>query len=317
MSHVVETTTSHLELTSDEMKGRIIGKEGRNIKILEQLTGVEVLIDDTPQMITLSSFNPIRRQVAKVALQRLMVDGRINPAKIEDAVNTAKKEIAVEIRKAGEEAAQKAGVAGLDPKLISILGRLKYRTSYGQNILNHSIEVAHLSAMIAEYVGGDPNIARKGGLLHDIGKAIDQEMEGTHTKIGGEICRKFGLPEEVIKPVELHHDDNPGHLETIIVKVADAISGSRPGARRDSLEEYIHRLTELEKIATEFTGVDKAYAISAGREVRVFVKPTEVDDLEAFKMARDIANRIEESLKYPGEIKVNVIRETRVTEFAR
>lgn len=317
MSNVADAMTSSVELKSDEMKGRIIGKEGRNIKLLEQLTGVEIIIDDTPNMITLSSFSPLRRHVCSVALKKLMVDGRIHPARIEEVVAEAKREIAAEIRKTGEEAAYQAGVAGLDPKLLSILGRLKFRTSYGQNQLNHSIEVAHIAGMLAEYLGADVGVVKKAALLHDIGKALDQEMQGTHTQIGAEICRKFQLPEDVVTPVERHHDDGVDHLPTIIVKVADAISGGRPGARRDSYEEYIQRLTDLENIATKYDGVEKAYALQAGREVRVFVKPEGLDDMQALKLARQIANQIEDQLKYPGEIKVNVIRETRAIEYAR
>ncbi len=316
-SHAQENTSSVVDLPNDEMKGRIIGREGRNIKTIEQLTGVEIIIDDTPQAITLSSFSPIRRQVAKRTLEKLIFDGRIHPARIEETIKEAKKEVAIDIKKAGENAVYEVGVAGLDPKLVQILGRLKYRTSYGQNILNHSMEVAHLSALLAEELGANVSVAKKAGLLHDIGKAVDHEVQGTHPEIGRDICKKFNINEEIIKPVMEHHNDKPSTLEGVIVKVADAISGARPGARKDSYENYLQRLEELENIAVGFEGVDKAYAIQAGREVRVFVTPEQIDDLGAVKMAQDIASKIESELKYPGEIKVNVIREKRVVEFAR
>jgi len=316
-SHSVETTTTSLTLPSDEMKGRIIGKEGRNIKTLEQLTGVEIIIDETPQTLLISGFSPIRRHLAKKALERLMVDGRIHPGRIETTVEEAKKEIALEMKKAGEEAAYDVGVAGLHPKLVQILGRLKYRTSYGQNVLSHSVEIAHLSVLLAEELGANIELARKGGLLHDIGKAVDHEIEGGHPKIGYDICKKFGLSEEVAKICSTHHEDHPDQLESVIVKVADAVSGARPGARKDTYEQYLQRLGELEDIATSFDGIDKAYAIQAGREIRVFVKPDQVDDFGAHELARNIANKIEAELKYPGEIKVNVIRDSRVIEYAR
>ena len=317
VSHAVESTTSVVDLPSDEMKGRIIGREGRNIRTIEQLTGVEIVVDDTPQVITISGFSPIRRQVAKKAIQKLIIDGRIHPARIEETIKEAKQEIALEIKKAGDNAVYELGITGLDPKLVQILGRLKYRTSYGQNILNHSIEVANLSALLAKELGADVSIAKKGGLLHDIGKAVDHEVQGTHPEIGRDICRKFGISEEIIKPVAEHHNDKPSSLEAVIVKVADAISGARPGARKDSYENYLQRLEELENIAKSFEGVEKVYAIQAGREVRVFVAPDEIDDLGSIKLAKEIAEKIEEELKYPGEIKVNVIREKRVVEFAR
>ncbi|MFA6525361.1 MAG: ribonuclease Y [Patescibacteria group bacterium] len=316
-SHVAETTTTTVNLPNDEMKGRIIGKEGRNIKTIEQKTGVEIIVDDTPEAIVISGFNPIRRHLAKRALDKLIADGRIHPSRIEEAIAEAKKELSADIRKAGEDAAYEVGVAGLDPKLVQILGRLKYRTSYGQNVLMHSIEVAQISALLAQELGANVAVAKKGGLLHDIGKAVDHEVQGGHPEIGRDIMRKFGLPEEVAYISVAHHEDKPTSLEGIIVKVADAISGARPGARKDTYEQYIKRLDELEGIATGFPAVEKCYAIQAGREVRVFVKPTEIDDLGAHKLARDIADRIEAELKYPGEIKVNVIRETRVTEYAR
>lgn len=316
-SHVAEVTTTVVDLPSEDMKGKIIGKEGRNIKVLERLTGVELIVDDTPEVITISSFSPIRRHLAKRALDKMLADGRIQPARIEEVVELAKKEMALDIKKAGEEAAYKAGVAGIDPKVLNILGRLKYRTSYGQNVLLHSIEVAHLSALLGEEFGADVNVCRKGGLLHDLGKAVDHEVQGTHPEIGGVLAKKFGLPQEIIYPIANHHDDIPPTLEALIVKVADAISGGRPGARRDTHELYIQRLTELEEIATRREGVEKAYAIQAGRELRVLVHADKTDDLAAFKLSRDIANDIQTELKYPGEIKVNVIREKRFVEFAR
>ncbi len=316
-SYTPELTTTTVDLPSDEMKGRIIGREGRNIKSIEQMTGVEIIVDDTPNAITISGFSLIRRHIAKKALDYLIKDGRIHPTKIEDAVDRAKQEIAVDIKKAGEEAMYEVGVAGFDPKLVQILGRLKYRTSYGQNALRHSIEVAHLSAMLAEELGADVTIAKKGGLLHDIGKAVDHEIQGNHNEIGRDIAKKFNLSEDIINPIAKHHEDNPGDLISIIVKVADAISSARPGARSDTRENYLQRLEELENIANTFTGVEKVYAISAGREVRVFVMPDQIDDLQAQNLASDIARKIEAELKYPGEIKVNIIREMRVTEYAR
>ena len=312
-----EITTTTVDLPNDEMKGRIIGREGRNIKVIEQLTGVEIIVDDTPNAITISGFSPIRLHVAKKTLDHLIKDGRIHPTKIEDAIKQAKEELALDIKKAGEEAMYEVGVAGFDAKLVQILGRLKYRTSYGQNCLKHSVEVAHLSALIAEEIGADVTLAKKGGLLHDIGKAVDHEVQGTHPEIGANIGKKFGLTEELIAPILTHHDDRPSGLISVIVKVADAISAARPGARRDTFEQYIQRLEELEKIATAFDGIEKAYAIQAGREVRVFVTPEKIDDLAAYNLAKDIAKKIEQELKYPGEIKVNVIREMRVTEYAR
>lgn len=315
--HTVETTTTAVNLPNEEMKGRIIGREGRNIKTIEQLTGVEIIIDDTPESILISAFNPIRRQLAKRALEKLMSDGRIHPGRIEETVNQAKKELALDIKKAGEEAAYQAGIVGLDNKLIQILGRLKYRTSYGQNQLQHALEVSHLSGLLAAELGADENVCKKGGLLHDIGKALDHEIKGSHPDIGYDLMKKFGLPEEVAYMSIAHHEDKPKTLEGVIVKIADAISGSRPGARRDSFEEYVQRLTELENTAKTFAGVDKAYAIQAGREIRVFVSPDEIDDFKANKLAQDIANKIETDLKYPGEIKVTVIREKRITEYAR
>lgn len=316
-SYTPEITTTNVDLPSDEMKGRVIGREGRNIKVIEQLTGVEIIVDDTPNVITISGFSPIRRHIAKRALDHLIKDGRIHPTKIEEAIEEAKKELALDIKKAGEEAMYEIGVTGFDPKLVQIIGRLKYRTSYGQNALGHSLEVAHLSALLAEELGADVTLAKKGGLLHDIGKAVDHEVQGTHPEIGRNIAKKFKLPQEVIDPIETHHDDKPRGIISLIVKVADAISSARPGARHDTYERYIQRLEELEKIASSFDGIEKSYAIQAGREVRVFVIPEDIDDLKARNLARDIAKKIEQELKYPGEIKVNVIREMRVTEYAR
>lgn len=316
-NHSVETTTTNIALPNDEMKGRIIGKEGRNIKTLEQLTGVEILVDDTPETITISGFSPIRRQVAKKALASLMTDGRIHPGRIEEAVQKAKEELAIDMKKAGEEACYELGVTGLQPKLVQILGRLKYRTSYGQNQLQHALEVAHLSVMIAEELGADVKTCRVGGLLHDIGKAVDHDMQGGHPEIGYTIMKKFELPEEVAYLSIAHHEDHPKTIEGSIVKAADAISGARPGARKDTFQNYVQRLTELEDLAKGFEGVEKVYAIQAGREVRVFVRPEAINDLEAHNLAREVANKIESELKYPGEIRVTVIRETRVIDFAR
>lgn len=316
-SHVAETTTTTLPLPNDEMKGRIIGREGRNIKTIEQLTGVEIIVDDTPETILISGFSPIRRHLAKRALEKLIQDGRIHPARIEDVVEKAKKELVKDIKEAGEEAAYDAGVAGLDPKLIQLLGRLKYRTSYGQNVLKHSLEVGHLSGMLAEELGANVMVCKKGGLLHDIGKAIDHEVQGAHPQLGYDIMKKYGLPEEVAYMAIAHHEDAPHTLEGLVCKIADQLSGARPGARKDTYENYVQRLTELEGVANKFEGVEKTYAIQAGREIRVFVRPERIDDAKMLVLAKDIAHRIEEELKYPGEIKVNVIREKRVIEYAR
>jgi len=316
-SHAVETTTTVVTIPSDDMKGRIIGREGRNIKAFEQLTGVEIVVDETPNTIVISGFSLLRRYIAKVALQKLILDGRIHPGRIEEALELAKKDIALEIKKAGEDAAYEVGVAGLDPKLLQILGRLKFRTSYGHNVLSHSIEVGLLSGLIAYELGANVAVAKKGGLLHDIGKAVDHEVQGGHPEIGRDIMRKFGLPEEVAYISVAHHEDHPTTLEGIIVKVADAISGARPGARKDTYEQYVQRLEELEKLASAFAGVEKTYAIQAGREIRVFVNPEQIDDWSAVRLARDVANKIEAELKYPGEIKVTLIRERRVIEYAR
>lgn len=318
-SHVVETTTTHVELPSDEMKGRIIGREGRNIKAIELLTGCELIVDDTPGMITISGFSPIRRHVAKRALDKLIVDGRIHPGRIEEAIEEAKRELALDIKKAGEDALFQLGIsmAGIDPKLVQILGRLKYRTSHGQNQLMHSMEVANLAVLMAQELGADVNVCRKGGLFHDIGKAVDHDMQGGHPELGYQIMKKFGFPEEICYQSIGHHEDKPKTLEAVIVKAADAISGARPGARKDSLEFYVKRLEELEAVATSFEGVEKVYAIQAGREIRVFVNPKHIDDFAATKLARDIANKIEQELKYPGEVRVTLIRETRITEYAK
>lgn len=316
-THAAETTTTVVDLPKDDMKGRIIGKEGRNIKRIEELTGVEIIIDDTPGAIVVSGFSPIRRHLAKRALDKLIADGRIHPARIEEVIEEAKRDLALDIKTAGEETMYEVGITGFDPKLVAIIGRLKYRTSYGQNVLRHSIEVAFLASMLAEHLGADPVIARKGGLLHDIGKAVDHDVQGTHPELGRDIAKKFGLSDEIIAPILTHHDDHPSTLEAVIVKVADGISGSRPGARKDTYENYVQRLEELEAVTLKFDGVEKAYAIQAGREVRVFVHPDKIDDYAAMKLAKDIASRVEEELKYPGEIKINVIREKRVIEYAR
>jgi ribonuclease Y len=317
-SHAADVTTSIVAIPSDEVKGRIIGREGRNIKALERLTGIEIIVDDTPEAIVISGFDPIRREIARIAIERLISDGRIHPTKIEEAVEFAKAEINNKIREAGEAAAYDVGVAGLDPKLVHILGRLRYRTSFGQNALLHSLEVAHLSGALAAELGADVSLAKKAGLLHDIGKAIDHEVQGTHVEIGIKILEKFKIGKEIIDAMKSHHEDYPFETpESMIISAADAISASRPGARKDTLENYLKRLEELEAVATSFPEVEKTYAIQAGREIRVFVRPDKIDDLGAIKLSRAIADKIEKELKYPGEIKVNVIRETRVVEYAR
>jgi ribonuclease Y len=317
-SHAADVTTSIVAIPSDEVKGRIIGREGRNIKALERLTGIEIIVDDTPEAIVISGFDPIRREIARIAIERLISDGRIHPTKIEEAVEFAKAEINNKIREAGDAAAYDVGVAGLDPKLVHILGRLRYRTSYGQNALLHSLEVAHLSGALAAELGADVSLAKKAGLLHDIGKAIDHEVQGTHVEIGIKILEKFKIGKEIIDAMKSHHEDYPFETpESMIISAADAISASRPGARKDTLENYLKRLEELEAVATSFPEVEKTYAIQAGREIRVFVRPDKIDDLGAIKLSRAIADKIEKELKYPGEIKVNVIRETRVVEYAR
>lgn len=318
-STVAETTTTHVELPNDEMKGRIIGREGRNIKAIEWLTGCELIVDDSPGMITISGFSPIRRQVAKRALDKLVADGRIHPGRIEECFEEAKRELALDIKKAGEDALFQMGIsmAGIDPKLIQILGRLKYRTSYGQNALMHSMEVGNIAALLAEELKADVAVCRKGGLFHDVGKAVDHDMQGSHPELGYQIMKKFGFPEEICYQSISHHEDKPKTLEGVIVKAADAISGARPGARKDSLELYVKRLEDLEKVALSFEGVERVYAIQAGREIRVFVNPKAMDDFGATKMARDVANKIEAELKYPGEVRVTLIRETRIIEYAR
>ncbi len=310
--------TAHVEIPSDDLKGKVIGKEGRNVRAFERATGVDVLIDETPGYIVLSSFDPIRREIARVALEVLLKDGRIQPAKIEEAVEAAKKEVAGMVRKMGEKAAYEANVPNLHPDLISILGRLHFRTSYGQNVLWHSVEMAHMAAIIAEEVGADVMVARAGALLHDIGKCVSHEVAGTHVEIGIKILEKYGVDQKVILAMRAHHEEYPYETpESIIVQVADAISGGRPGARRDSIENYIKRLTDLEAIATTLKGVDRAFAIAAGREIRVLVNPESMTDLETHTLARTIATTIEAKLRYPGEIKVHVIRETRVVSYAR
>lgn len=313
-----ETTTTAVTLPNEEMKGRIIGKEGRNIRTFEQMLGVEVIVDDTPDAVIISGFNSVRRHIAKIALEKLIQDGRIHPAKIEEATEKAKKEVAEMIKEAGEAAVYELGIANFPPKLVQLIGRLKFRTSYGQNVLKHSVEMAKLAAIIAEDLGADVQVVKQGALLHDIGKALDQDMEGTHVEIGKQIAKKFNLPEKIINAIEAHHGDvEYTSIEAAIVDAADNISGSRPGARRDTYEQYVQRLEELETLAMGFEGVEKVYAIQAGREIRVFVRPEKVDDWGAAKMAREISNKIEQDLKYPGEIKVMVIRETRVIEYAR
>jgi ribonuclease Y len=310
--------TSNVELPSDDLKGKVIGKEGRNVRSFERMTGVDVLIDDTPGYITLSSFDPIRREIARVALEALMKDGRIQPAKIEEMVETARKEVSVMVRKTGEKAAYEAGVPNLHPDLLTILGRLHFRTSYGQNVLWHSVEMAHMAGVIAEEVGADVAVAKAGALLHDIGKTVSHEVQGTHVEIGIRILQKYDVDQKVILAMRAHHEEYPYETpESIIVQVADSLSGARPGARRDSIENYIKRLKELELIATELAGVDKAFAISAGREIRVMVNPEKLNDYESNTLARTIATTIEAQLRYPGEIKVHVIRETRVITYAR
>ena len=310
--------TTHVTIPNDEIKGKVIGKEGRNIKAFERCTGVEVIVDDTPGSITISSFDPVRRQVAKTALEKLIADGRIQPAKIEEMVQKSEQEIAKIIKDKGEEAVYETGVLGLDPRIVSILGRLHFRTSYGQNVLAHSVEMAHIAGMLAEEIGANVQVAKAGALVHDIGKALDHEVVGTHVEIGRRILQKFGADENIIKAMQAHHEEYPYEtLESMIVQSADAISGGRPGARRDSVENYLKRLKDLEAVASSFKGVEKSYALQAGREIRIFVTPNDITDLEAKKMARDIAVKIESELKYPGEIKVTVIRESRTIEFAR
>lgn len=313
-----EVTVSSVTLPSEDIKGKIIGKEGRNIRAFERAAGVELIVDDTPGVIIISSFDPVRRQIAKVALENLILDGRIQPVRIEEMVEKARVEIEKIVKDAGEKAAYEVGIFDIEPRLITLLGRLKFRTSYGQNVLQHSIEMTHIAGMLASELKADVAIAKKGALLHDIGKAVDHEVQGTHVEIGRRILQKFNVDVRVIQAMQSHHEEYPYEtLESIIVQTVDAISASRPGARRDSVENYLKRLEDLEGIANSFPGVEKSYAIQAGREIRIFVTPDKISDLDAKKMARDIADRVEAELKYPGEIKVNVIRELRAIEYAR
>ena len=313
-----ERTVTAIKLTDDEMKGRIIGKEGRNIQSLQRATGVDILVDDTPGMIVMSSFDPIRRQVARLTLEMLMKDGRIHPGRIEEVVAKAQKQIEKEVDRAGEDAAREVGVVGIPKEMLRLLGELKYRTSYGQNVLMHSTEMAHIAGMIAEEIGANVRVAKIATLLHDVGKAVTHKIEGKHHHIGAELARKYGMSDDIVHAIEAHHDDVEATTpEALVVRVVDAASAARPGARNISAENFAERMRELENIATSFDGIDKAYAISAGREVRVIVRPERIDDLSSIKLARDIANKIESTMQYPGTIKVNVIRETRATEFAK
>lgn len=313
-----DRTVTALKLPDDDIKGRIIGKEGRNIQALQRATGVDIMVDDTPGMVVLSSFDPIRRQVARYALERLMKDGRINPSSIEEAVAKGEREIEKEVMRAGEDAVREVGLVGIPHELVHLLGELKFRTSYGQNVLLHSIEMAHVAGMIAEEIGADKRIAKTAALMHDMGKAVTHKIEGKHADIGAELAKKYGMPDEIVHAIAAHHDDIEATTpEAVIIKIVDAMSAARPGARNISAENFAERMKDLENIATSFPGIDKAYAISAGREVRVIVEPKQIDDLSALKLARDIANKIEATMSYPGVIKVNVIRETRAVEYAK
>ncbi len=313
-----ESTVSVVPIPSDDMKGRIIGREGRNIRALEAATGVDLIIDDTPDAVTLSAFDPVRREVARVALTRLVTDGRIHPTRIEEVVEKARQEVDADIKLAGEQAAVDAGCPGLHPELLKTLGRLRYRTSYGQNQLKHAVECAHVCGMIADEIGADVRVARRAGLLHDIGKALDHDIEGTHALLGADLLRRFGMSPAVVHAVAAHHEEEePQSIEAVIVQISDSVSGGRPGARRETLEHYIKRMQSLEAVAHEFKGVEKAFAIQAGREIRIIVKPEEIDDLESMRLARDISRKIEETLEYPGQVKVTVVRETRAVEYAR